>query len=195
MKNLAHLFLILSVSIILISCDSSTESNDQFEPIVVEEFIEDTEEVTDSPSQVSRLLYFNSFESEEDLIGFEGNAYQLSDETVTDGGSKSLLVCGGCVGPHAYWKVGPFDQDLELNIEFFAMTDVPNGAMITFSEDNNYENSSTFILDSEDWKRYETEENFVLPEGQKLLIEIISGGFVPVTSIFDLLSIHNANQQ
>ena len=58
-------------------------------------------------------VYFNSFEKESDLTGWLGY-YELRNDTPIAGGHQSLYISGGCVVPHAYYELGPFDEDLEI---------------------------------------------------------------------------------
>ncbi len=40
--------------------------------------------------------------------------YELQRNSPPSGGLQSIYISGGCLIPHAYLELGPFDEDLNL---------------------------------------------------------------------------------
>lgn len=132
-------------------------------------------------------LYINTFESESELDQIQGMR-ELSDDTPSDGDNQSLSVAGGCVVPHSYINVGPFDQDFNVYLEVSGKILISDG-YVSFSVIGDSEQSVGVSLDQEDWKQYKTEAIFC-QAGEIIQIHFISGGLAQGHSLFDNLAIY-----
>ncbi len=67
------------------------------------------------------VVYFNSFESDADMEGWRGRGdYELVDDVPPGGGSRAIQVWGIDVIPHAYYYIGPFEEDRRYTVGFWA---------------------------------------------------------------------------
>ena len=140
-----------------------------------------------TPSEAA--IYFNSFESSEDLDNFEGYA-SLSDDTPNKGGDSSLVISGGSIVPHLYLELGPFDEAMDLSLALWGKSgeDGRTGSIFMYLADDP-EQIINIEIDHDEWAHYTSEEVLIVPVNQKIRVEFISGGFMPVTTYYDLLEI------
>ncbi len=136
----------------------------------------------------SSVLYFNSFEETDDLMGVEGNAFSLSNENTGESGDSSLLVTGGCIGPHFNLDLGPFEDDKKLTFNFMGKIDHESCGVVTLRSMSSFE-SIHVVLDNTPWTYYESMDTMLLPQNEVLRIEIMSGGIAACYSYIDLLTI------
>jgi len=68
-------------------------------------------------SDLGQRIYYNSFESQSDTVGWIGYAFNFAND-VPKHGKKSLSVSGGCVVPHAQYTVTPQNTDCYLILKF-----------------------------------------------------------------------------
>ena len=134
------------------------------------------------------VLYFNSFETEEDFSAFEGNAFFPIEDTPDNAGAQALGVSGGCILPHLQFEVGPFDEDMEVMMHFMAKSgDFKCGGVQM--RINDFEISPVGILvDDFNWKHYDSESLFV-PANEVIRIEFLCGGIAACPAFFDLFTI------
>ncbi len=137
-----------------------------------------------SPAGNENLLYSNGFESEDDLMDFYPYIGILSDKTPKDGGDSSLYVCGGCIVPHMYMELGPFDEDMSLLLRLSAKSDYQGSIHLRTDQER-----IELIVEGDDWKNYESESLLDYTSGEILKLTIVSGGFVPVSTYIDNLEI------
>jgi len=132
-------------------------------------------------------LFSTSFEESSDYEMFEGYAYASSDDVTTNAGDSSLYVCGGCIAPHLYFDIGPFDQDYDLSVSFIAKTDLQ--ASVSVYPVNGINDKLAFTIEDSIWTLYEHEQTLFLAKGELLRMEFLSGGIAAVNSYFDLLQV------
>lgn len=131
-------------------------------------------------------IYFNSFEKESDLTGWEGY-YVLRNDTPISGGHQSLYISGGCVVPHAYYKLGPYDEDLKLSIQCWGKNLVLGGSVNLQTVDHT---SSIFLsIQDKNWKYYTTDSVLFCPAGKKLQLSLSSGGIISSAMLIDNIEI------
>ena len=139
-------------------------------------------------SNTSSILYFNSFENSNDLRGVDGNAFYLSGDNTGRSGDSSLMVSGGCIGPHFNLDIGPFGGDKKVTLSLFGKVDYESCGSVSLRSMKTFEMISIVLIDSV-WTRYESPDTLLLPENEILRIEITSGGFAACSSFIDLLTI------
>ncbi len=131
-------------------------------------------------------IYYSSFEKKSDLTGWEG-MYELQRNSPPSGGLQSIYISGGCLIPHAYLELGPFDEDLNLSIECWGKN-LDNGGSVTLATEDY--NSAIFLsIEDESWKYYKTDSTLFCPAGKKLQISLSSGGLISSSMLIDMVKI------
>ena len=131
-------------------------------------------------------IYFNSFEKESDLNGWLGY-YELRNEAPVQGGHQSLYISGGCVWPHAYYELGPFDEDLELTIQCWGKNLDKGGGINLMPMDS--PGGIHLSIDDKNWKKYTTDSLLFCPAGTKLQLSLSSGGLISSAMLVDMIEI------
>ncbi len=129
-------------------------------------------------------VYYNSFENDSDLEIFEGYAAQISDDVADDAGEQSLLVSGGCIAPHFYGEIGPFDQDYTVQLQILGKSLDGLGGNISMYLPSDSQQRLDILVDDTAWKEYSTGTLFI-PAGEPVMISFLSGGIAEVTTFFD----------
>jgi len=133
-------------------------------------------------------VFFSSFENGEDFTSFEGYGYYRTDDVPAAAGDSSLVVCGGCIGPHLYFDVGPFDKDKELSLDFMARVEQYESSLslyIVGGTDNNMHLTVSDTL----WTHYQPIETLFLPADEVARVEFFSGGIAALNTYYDLFTI------
>ena len=133
-------------------------------------------------------IYFNSFESQSDVVGWEGNAFNFSGEAPEHGGKQSLCVSGGCVIPHAQYTLGPQNTDCNLIIRFWGRN-LSNGGGVTLSVNKAGGEHIGFDISDKDWTLYESQEMIFCPANTSLTLSMISGGIAFSSMLIDMIDI------
>ncbi len=136
-------------------------------------------------------IYNNSFENSVEVENFEGMQVFLSNETPNGGGDSSMVVSGGCVLPHIYLELGPFDEAMDLTFNVFAKAHSIHGSNVTLSLADDPETNISITVQDTSWSYYETSNTLEVPLGKKIRVDFISGGIIEVTTFFDLFVIEN----
>ena len=63
---------------------------------------------------LEQQIYFNSFESQSDTVGWRGYAFNFANDVPSQGGKKSLSISGGCILPHAQYTISAQNTDYHL---------------------------------------------------------------------------------
>ncbi len=135
-------------------------------------------------------LYYNSFENHTDLDGFEGYAAQVSDDAPAGGADQSLLVSGGCIAPHFYGEIGPFDRDHTINLAFYGKSLDGFGGSLTLHVLSNPQERIDVLVEEKTWQLYER-GSIVLPAGEILMMNFMSGGIAAATTLFDEIALYS----
>ena len=166
-------FLSLIFAFSMISCSKETEDLKVIESDVID----------------GGSLYSNSFESILDLADFEGHSFSLTSDVPTNGGDSSLVVSGGCVVPHLYFDLGPFNEDKNLSVSFYGKSVDQFGGSVFLKLISNPQTNLKVQVQDFEWTLYQSKDVLEVPAGEKVRIEFISGGIVPLITYFDLFKI------
>lgn len=148
----------------------------------------DSDGLESDPIQTDEVLYLNSFEVESDFNGITGNGYYRSDDVAINSGDSSIVVSGGCVGPHFYLELGPYPEDKKLTVNFHAKTYAPSCGSVQLSNMNTFENIYVTIQDSV-WTEYQSLDTLEVLASDSLRLNINSGGIGSCDTWIDLLTI------
>jgi hypothetical protein len=134
-------------------------------------------------------LYFNSFESPQDLAGWRGiGEMQLRIEAPPSGGQKSVAISGGCVHPHADIEFKGIDQDRYLLLRCWGKNLAIGGSVELQMVDGMSRTISIGVADTT-WKFYQAADTLFCPARHRLRLSMSSGGFVPSAMLVDQIEI------
>lgn len=139
----------------------------------------------------SQSLYFNSFESMADTVGWRGfGALQLRDEAPAEGGLQSALVSGGCPYPHSAFEF-TVARESRLVLRAWGKNLGIGGGIgggITLESTEAGRQVSLFVSEPE-WTRYQSQDTLQVHRGQRLRLTMNAGGFAASAMLVDLLEI------
>lgn len=136
-------------------------------------------------------IYFNSFEKDIDTVGWYGGN-EFNSDTPPLGGNRSLYISGGCSMPHAYYQLGPFDEDFYLTIRCWGK-DLERGGGVGLVVEDPYLSAIGLRIDDSSWKYYTTDSVLYCPTGEKIRITLSSGGIVSSAMLIDMIEILKIN--
>lgn len=143
------------------------------------------------PNDLNNPIYFNSFETSSDTIGWKGyGQISLYNDAPKTGGKKSLFVSGGCVIPHAIYNVGPQTDECYIILKCWGKN-LEVGGSIYLKPDNGYRSISISVT-GKNWTVYESQDTLFCPANESLILELISGGIMSSAMLVDLLEIRKA---
>lgn len=140
------------------------------------------------------VIYFNSFESDEDTAGWHFIPEMFVNDPAPKCGTKSLYIGGGCLQPTA-WLTLPFrPNDGHYSIGCWGKIDTTyyvgaGGIVLTTSEPVGERPEIDIIVETEDWIYYESEDSLFCTSNNSLRIEIYCGGYIPVYMLIDCLKV------
>lgn len=133
-------------------------------------------------------IYFNSFESQSDTVGWIGNAFNFDIDVPSHGGKKSLSVLGGCIIPHAEYTINPQSTDCYLKVEFWGKN-LSNGGGVWLAVNKDGYSNISFDVTSKKWTLYESQDPIFCPANTSLTIGAISGGISSSAILIDMIEI------
>jgi hypothetical protein len=145
---------------------------------------EKEKEITGAGQQI----YFNSFESQSDTIGWKGYAFRFADDTPEHGGSGSLLVSGGCIIPHAQYTLPPQNSDSYMTLKFWGKN-LSNGGGVFLSVNKPGYKPLSFDVSGKDWTLYENHDSLFCPANASLTLGITAGGIIGSSILIDMIEI------
>jgi hypothetical protein len=136
-----------------------------------------------------KVLYSNSFENYQDTIGLQGyGSFQIRKEASPNGGIQSLFISGGCIVPHAYFQLNIIDEDCSVILQCWGKS-LLNGGSVSIKADQ-YNSSAIGIMVTDSvWTFYESKDTLQCKANQPLLLNFMSGGFVPGSMLVDQVKI------
>jgi len=168
--NLRHYFFSVALLAFIIGCNKNKE---------------------DIEVSANDNFYFNSFENSMDVETFEGMNPFLSDDTPSDGGDSSIVVAGGCIVPHLYFELGPFDEAQNLSFSVYGKAEGIAGGSLSLRLKSDPDAIIAIQIQDNEWTLYETANTLEVPVGEQVVINFVSGGIVPIVSYFDLFEIQS----
>jgi hypothetical protein len=157
--------IVFSIFVLLISCEGVLDST------------------SDSKNTI---IYSNSFETEEDLLDWQGiTTVDLRDEAAPSAGKKSIYISGGCVIPHASVTLNSPGIDLSVSVQCYAKNLGIGGSIELHVGDKQI----TIIVEKDYWELYRCDETLIWKANQPLTIQLNCGGFVPSSMLVDQLQV------
>ncbi|MCL5029493.1 MAG: T9SS type A sorting domain-containing protein [Bacteroidetes bacterium] len=135
------------------------------------------------------IIYSNSFESPQDTIGWSGyGMINFNSDVPPDGGNQSLYISGGCFVPHAQIELGPFYKDGYYILQCWGK-DLQIGGAVSINVMDSISNQVNVVVNNKEWTHYESAETLFCSSGNKIVLSIIAGGFIPSAILVDLIEI------
>lgn len=174
MKTLAYLACAACFCCVGVSCDQSS-----YEP--------------SQDQDNSSVVYFNSFESARDTLGWEGITEQMFvRDPAPTGGDWSLHIGGGCIQPTAHIVLPPHGCAGSYRLSFWGKLDdsVQRGVIILAVEAGGEQREEmALVVDSEQWAFYRSKRPLHRSANQELRLEIMIGGIVPASMSIDCIKV------
>jgi hypothetical protein len=139
-------------------------------------------------SDPGQQIYFNSFESQSDVTGWIGNAFNFSNDVPLHGGKKSLSVSGGCILPHAQYIVNPQNTDCYLILKFWGKN-LSNGGSVNLSVNKAGYKAISFGVSEKGWTLYEGRDSLFCPANTSVTLEAMAGGISSSAILIDMVEI------
>jgi hypothetical protein len=131
----------------------------------------------------SQIIYSNSFESPLDTIGWMG-FMEFRNEAPPGGGNQSVFISGGCIWPHAWIEIGPFNESSSYIIRCWGK-DLQIGGGVSIYVEGEYSNQVNINVNGKEWKYYTSENSLFCPAGKKIIIAMGAGGIVASAILID----------
>jgi len=139
---------------------------------------------------VEEVIYYNSFESSQDTVGWFINAdVHFAKDAAPKGGNQSLFVSGGCLVPHAYFEIGAFDEDVRFKIRCWCKKLVNGGSVDLELVNDRYQQIYSINVTNSTWTYCESDSVLLCPNQNKLRVSLNSGGFIPGSMLVDMIEI------
>ncbi len=138
-------------------------------------------------------VYRTSFESEQDLVGWQGiTVDDLRDDHAPHGDKRSLFVSGGCLVPHASLTFSPPGKGRVVSVECYCKNLLYGGSVglyigAVFSQ------SVSFTATDTTWTHYTCESAIRWPADSTLTVYMISGGYTGSAMLVDRLKVFAAD--
>lgn len=145
----------------------------------------------DSPA--SDVVYFNSFESPKDTVGWSGyGGRAFVEDTPPNGGKQSMRISGGCIVPHAQTQFDGPTQDCYLTLQCWGKNLALGGGVSLYRLSDCSKSISISVSDTV-WTFMRSDGTLFCPAGDRLVIEMMSGGIVYSAMLIDLLEVRKIN--
>jgi hypothetical protein len=138
------------------------------------------------------VIYFNSFESDEDTTGWRWLDPEMFVKIPAPGGGKnSLHIGGGCTMPTAFLTLPPQYEEGNYLMSCWGKIDESSGGRVYLTTSDVHNDSVTVRLDvhSLEWQFLQTETSLHCSMEDTMRIEIWIGGIVPNSMYIDLLKV------
>lgn len=138
-------------------------------------------------------LFFSSFEGESSLTKWEGISLDVKRGDTPSGGEEwAAYIAGGCLVPHAVRHLGPYAANIRVGLRCWGKNLTGSGSVSLQIRNVPEENIFVFIQEKE-WTFYESENALLIPGGEKVRLQMNSGGFVAGGMLIDLLEVYMIN--
>jgi hypothetical protein len=136
------------------------------------------------------IVYSNSFELPQDTAGWRGHM-DFRDDAAPECGNQSLFISGGCVWPHAWIELGPYDNNGFYILRCWGK-DLQIGGSISIEVEGDYPRDRISILiNNKEWTHYESDQTLDCPAGRRIVLSMGAGGIVPSAMLIDKVEIVN----
>lgn len=140
----------------------------------------------------SKLVYFNSFESQSDTAEWDGYAFSFNDDTPGHGGKRSLYISGGCIIPHASFILSPQPADCYLVLKCWGKNLTDGGGVTLYVDKAGYGAVSINVTEKQ-WTSYVSEDKLFCPANTGIVLQITSGGIASSSILVDMIEVRTVS--
>ncbi|MCI0696164.1 hypothetical protein L0337_29700 [candidate division KSB1 bacterium] len=134
-------------------------------------------------------IYFNSFESPQDTVGWRGGM-QFRNEAPPSGGRQSIFISGGCVVPHAYIEFDGIDKGSHLLLRCWGKNLAIGGIVeLQVADDRSRTIGIGVAVAATTWKFYQSADTLYWPANHRLKLSLSSGGLKPSAMLVDQIDV------
>lgn len=128
-------------------------------------------------------VYFNSFETSSDLLDFEDDAYNISNDVSPCGGIHSLELGG------VYYEFAPATEDSKFIVQCWGKTLLDGGGVaIGIKNTSSLENVNLWVEKNE-WEFLQSPDTLFCPRDSILYLKMVAGGRPYSTMLVDLVQV------
>ncbi len=134
-------------------------------------------------------VFFNSFESQSDTVGwvrYGGMAFVA--DAPPNGGKQSVRVTGGCIVPHALFQFSGPPLGGTVVLQCWGKNLAIGGGVSLYRVGNDSKRIWISVTDTI-WTFKQAEQVLQCQPGDRLAIEMMSGGIAPSSMLIDLLEV------
>jgi photosystem II stability/assembly factor-like uncharacterized protein len=142
-----------------------------------------------SSSVYAQVIYSNSFESTQDTVGWSGYM-EFRDDTPPDGGNQSVYISGGCIWPHAWIELGPFDYDGFYKVRCWGKN-LGIGGSVSINDVEGFSPEVSVFINESEWTFYESIDTLFCPAGKRIVLSLGAGGIVWSAMLIDKVEVIN----
>ena len=142
-------------------------------------------------SNPSESIYFNSFETPTDTIGWRGYSnYTLYPDAPPGGGKQSFYISGGCFVQHAWTEFLNNSSSNYIILSCWGKRLYRSG-FISLSRKNDYLKSINIVVSDSVWTFYTSTDSLFCLFGDTLCLQLFSGGRSPISGgmLVDLIEV------
>jgi hypothetical protein len=116
---------------------------------------------------------------------------EFRDDAAPDGGNQSLFISGGCIWPHAWIELGPYDNNGFYILRCWGKDLQIRGSVSIEVEGDYLREQVSIAVDNKDWTHYESDRSLYCPAGRRMVLSMGAGGIVPSAMLIDKVEIVN----
>ncbi len=134
------------------------------------------ENITSPESPLHEPIYFNSFESAMDTIGWQGyGSYNFFADAPPVGGTQSLNIFGGCIMPHAFVIFQNKSSSQYVKLHCWGKQ-IGIGGYVSLSKLNSLSQSIFCNITDTIWTYYESADSIYCSANDTLCLYFMGGG-------------------
>ncbi len=142
------------------------------------------------PNIPGGVIYFNSFESSLDTVGWQGyGAREFQSEAPPGGGRQSLFVSGGCLAPHAWIEFTTPARETELRLRCWGKKLINGGSVGLYPKDGVPVRGISISIGDSLWRHYQSPDSLVCPANTPVRLEMMSGGIIAGAMLVDVVEV------
>lgn len=148
---------------------------------------------TDTGKGTEEAIYSNSFESPADTVGWTGyGAREFRNDVPPNSGKQSLFVSGGCIVPHAAFRIGRIHEESRFILRCWGRN-LSNSGVVSLGLDENPFSGIGVTISDTIWTFYVSSDTLFCPTDSSLWLTMLSGGFIPSAMLVDKVEVVKVN--
>jgi len=116
---------------------------------------------------------------------------EFRDDAAPDGGNQSLFISGGCVWPHAWVELGPYENNGFYKLRCWGKDLQIAGSVSIEVEGDSPRKQISIAITNKEWTHYESDQTLYCPAGKRIVLSMAAGGIVSSAMLIDKVEIVN----